>query len=273
MLSQASEQKIIDIKNRYIEVSKGVLDYKKFNQYAIVHHGSSIEGSSLTANETNLLLDEGLTPKNRPLTHSLMTVDHYNALLFTMELAMQKTELTIDIIQKISALIMQKTGSEIHAMGGNFDSSKGEFRKTTVFAGNRTFANYQKVPKLVSELIEYISENLPVAKDFIDNSILAFDVHFQLLSIHPFADGNGRFSRLVMNYIQAFHENPTTIVFQEDKTEYIDALENTRKHNDIEIFRKFMFNQSFKYFKTEIEKLTKQQHQIKSKDKGLSFLF
>ena len=273
MLSKDSIQKIIDIKNRYIEVSKGVLDYEKFNQYAIVHHGSSIEGSSLTANETNLLLDEGLTPKNKLLTHSLMTVDYYNALLLIMELAKQKTELTIADIQKISALIMQKTGSEIHAVGGNFDSSKGEFRKTTVFAGNRTFANYQKVPKLVSELIEYISESLPEAKNFTDNSNLAFDVHFQMLSIHPFAYGNGRLSRLIMNYIQAYHDQPITIVYQEDKAEYIDALENTRKHNNIEFFRKFMFNQSFKYFKTEIEKLTKQQHQIKSKDKGLSFLF
>ncbi len=44
-----------------------VIDYDKFNQYAIVHHSSSIEGSTLTENETRLLLEEGITPKGKPL--------------------------------------------------------------------------------------------------------------------------------------------------------------------------------------------------------------
>jgi Fic family protein len=46
-----------------------VIDYDKFNQYAIVHHSSSIEGSTLTENETRLLLEEGVTPKGKPLEH------------------------------------------------------------------------------------------------------------------------------------------------------------------------------------------------------------
>jgi Fic family protein len=56
-----------------------VIDYDKFKQYAIVHHSSSIEGSTLTENETRLLLDEGITPKGKPLEHSLMVKDHFEA--------------------------------------------------------------------------------------------------------------------------------------------------------------------------------------------------
>lgn len=74
---------IIPLLEQYkkLELSKNI-DFDKFNQYAITHHSSSIEGSILTEIETRLLLDEGVTPKGKPLLHSLMVQDHYNALLF-----------------------------------------------------------------------------------------------------------------------------------------------------------------------------------------------
>ena len=71
MLNKPSELKIVEIKNRYIAVFKGVLDYEKFNQCIIVHHNSSIECSLLTPNETNFLLDEGLTPKKKIIKKKL----------------------------------------------------------------------------------------------------------------------------------------------------------------------------------------------------------
>ena len=49
-----------------------VIDHDRFNQYAIVHHSSTIEGSTLTENETRVLLEDGITPKGKPLMHSLM---------------------------------------------------------------------------------------------------------------------------------------------------------------------------------------------------------
>ena len=64
-----------------------VIDHDRFNQYAIVHHSSSIEGSTLTENETRLLLEEDVTPKGKPLQHSLMVKDHYDALLFVLDAA------------------------------------------------------------------------------------------------------------------------------------------------------------------------------------------
>jgi len=50
-----------------------ILHYEKFNQYAITQHSTALEGSPLTIEATELLLDEGLTPKGKPLQHSLMT--------------------------------------------------------------------------------------------------------------------------------------------------------------------------------------------------------
>lgn len=271
--SSEAMQKLLQVKEKYLELSKGVIDYDKFNYYSIVHHGSTLEGSTLTLGETYLLLDESLTPKNKPLLHSLMTVDHYNALNHVVELAESKKELDVDEIKKISSIILKNTGSAISTMAGDFDSSKGEFRKTTVRAGSRSFIDYRKVPDRVEELLDYINNNIEQSKGFVENSLLAFDSHFQMVSIHPFADGNGRLSRLLMNYVQHYHDRSMTIVSEDARQEYFDALEKTRSNEDIHIFRNFMFNQSYNYFQKEISNMTKEHKQDKSKGGGMSFLF
>jgi Fic family protein len=74
-----------------------------------------------------------------------------------------------------------------------------------------------------------------------------------LVSIHPFGDGNGRISRLLMNYILAYFDLPLTIVFKEDRIKYIDALEASRNNEQITIFFKFMFAQYKKFIKKELK--------------------
>lgn len=267
------KMELLKIKEKYFSlIEADDFDYNKFNQFAIVHHSNSIEGSTLTKEETYLLLEEHLTPKNKPLEHTLMAIDHLKALQFVVQLAEEKTPLTVEIIKEISALVMKTTGSEISSIAGNFDSSKGDFRKVTVRAGTSTFMDYKKVPERVNELVAYINKTINTSQDFLDINNLAFDAHFQMVSIHPFADGNGRLSRLVMNYIQQYHQMPLSVVYKEDKQDYFDALQETRKNEDISIFRNFMFSQTEKFLTEQIEELTQKQTS-KNTGKGFSFLF
>lgn len=264
---------ILKLKEKYVSLlERDDFDYHKFNQFAIVHHSNSIEGSTLTKEETYLLLEENLTPKNKPLEHTLMAVDHLNALKFVVSLAEEKAPLTVEIIQKLSAIIMKTTGSEISSMAGNFDSSIGDFRKVTVRAGTTTFIDYKKVPERVQELVNYINQTINKVGDFEKTNNLAFDAHFQMVSIHPFADGNGRLSRLLMNYVQQYHNQPMSVVYKEDKQDYFNALQETRKKEDIVIFREFMFLQTKKFLLEQIDQLTKKQNSNKT-GKGFSFLF
>ena len=83
---------------------------------------------------------------------------------------------------------------------------------------------------------------------------LSFDAQFDLLTIHPFYDGNGRTARLLMNYIQLVNDLPLSIVYKEDKAAYYQALVETREKEDIGIFRTFMAGQYKKYLEQEIEK-------------------
>ena len=214
-----------------------VLDHERFNEYAIVHHSSSIEGSTLTEVETRLLLEEDITPKGKPLTHSLMVKDHYTALRYVLEAAAIKKAISVDFIQQINALVMKNTGSIY-------------------------------VPPYTTALVTRLDENLNKVQEDEEQLKLSFSAHFDLVSIHPFYDGSGRTSRLLMNYIQAYHGLPLAIVFKEDKADYYVALQETRKQEDMQIFYTFMFGQYRKHLEQEITSYTQAMSQKSEPKKG-----
>ncbi len=231
------------------------LDWKKYNHYAIVHHSTSIEGSTLTREETDLLLDQDIVAKGKPMQHHLMQKDHYNALLYILAQAKKKTPFTIEFLQNISAQLMKNTGSLHNTVLGSFDVSQGEFRLLNVTAGQTRFPDFSKVPHLAQKFCDKYNEQLKNIATSNEALVCSFDAHFDLVSIHPFADGNGRTSRLIMNYIQHQFDQVLTIVHKEDKAEYYKALVETRKQNDKTIFRAFMCQQHIKHLEEEIQKV------------------
>ena len=111
------ESRIISLIEKFnsLQLSKNI-DFDKFNEYAITHHSTTIEGSTLTETETRLLLDEGITPKGKPLVHSLMVVDHYKALLFIIQSAKEKKAITPKFIQQLNAQVMKQTGKPVQSI-------------------------------------------------------------------------------------------------------------------------------------------------------------
>ena len=249
-----------------------IIDFDKFNGYAITHHSTTIEGSTLTENETRLLLDEGITPAGKPLLHSLMVKDHYNALLFVTKSVKSRVNVTPVFIQEINAAVMKQTGSVYQTVFGELDAGKGVFRKGNVSAGSTYFVSYQKVEELLSKLCDGINRKILSVNTVIEKLNCCFDTHFDLVTIHPFYDGNGRTSRLLMNYLQLYFNLPLSIVFKEDKAAYFEALQQTRKEENIIIFRKFMYGQYAKYMLHEIEKF-EEVNKGGAKGKGYSFVF
>jgi Fic family protein len=234
------------------------IDFTKFNQYLISHHSTNIEGSTLTYVETTVLLENGLTPKGKPLIHSLMQTDHHNALLFTLEKAKNALHYTPYLIQNINAKVMHHTGQIYCTVLGNVDATKGEYRKGNVFAGQTTFVNFNKISGLVLDACSKIQKQLTTSISnigIIDKLIFSFMMHYDLVNIHPFYDGNGRTSRLLMNAIQAFYGLPLAIVFAEDKVDYIQALIDARKKEDVHIFIEFMMQQYIKHLSAIIQSI------------------
>lgn len=230
-----------------------VIDHEKFNNISIVHHSTVLEGSTLTEVETQVLIDEGLTPKGKPLMHSLMVTDHFSALQFALKEASNKRPVTVAFIQELNAML-RNTGLVYNTVFGTVDATKREFRKGNVTAGDTYFPNYDKVAYLTENLAVVINKAMQTGLSVSEQINLSFDAHYNLVSIHPFYDGNGRTSRLLMNYIQAYYKLPLAIVHQQSKVEYIEALKETRAKEDINIFRDFMSREYTMLLKDEIKK-------------------
>jgi Fic family protein len=243
-----------------------VVDFEQFNRIAIVHHSSAIEGSTLTMEETSLLITQGITAKGKSMSEHQMVKDHYHALLFVLEKAKSKTEINPEFLKQINALVNKNTGQQRSTPLGMCDDTKGDFRLGNVTAGATYFVNYDKVPSMVKELCEKLQGKINTVKSNKEIYNLSYDAHYYLVSIHPWFDGNGRTARLLMNYIQAFHNKPLSIVFLEDKPAYIKALNDSREKDDVTAFRNFMYSQHLKYLKREIEK-------YEQRNRKLNFIF
>ena len=109
-----------------------ILDHEKFNNISVVHHSTVLEGSTLTEIETQVLINDRLTPKGKPLEHSLMVTDHFKALKFILEQAEKKRTVSVQLIQEINSLAIRNTGSIYNTMLGVVNATKGEFRKGNV---------------------------------------------------------------------------------------------------------------------------------------------
>ncbi len=260
---------------KYIELSKTFFDLDRLNHYLISHHSTAIEGSTLTVLETEIFLEKGLTAPNKPLEHHLMVKNHFDALNFTLKCATEKQKIEVKLIQAINAHVMKNTGGEINTAIGSFDSSKGDLPLLSVKAGaaGPSYMSYDKVPIYLKKLCAEISQKINKVKTVKEINELAFLAHYQLVTIHPFVDGNGRTARLLMNFIQAFHNLPLTIVFENTRNEYIERLISTRKNEDIEIFYDFMASNHLNYLNEEIKKLSENNPIKKGKSKGLSLIF
>ena len=251
-------EKLIPIITKYKSLDlQNVIDHDRFNQYAIVHHSSGIEGSTLTETETRLLLEEGTTPKGKPLAHSLMVKDHFDALQFILNAANEQRKVDIEFIQTINSKVMKSTGSVYQTLFGEIDASKGAFRKGNVSAGGSYFVNFDKVVDYTERLVVRLNEQMKIANTISEQLRLSFVAHFDLVSIHPFYDGNGRTSRLLMNFIQAYFKLPLAIVYQEDKKDYYDALVASRKAENTIAFEAFMEDQYRKFLTLEMEQFEK----------------
>jgi Fic family protein len=255
-----------NLRNEYLSLGLSkALDYEKFAMISIVYNSTKIEGCSLTESDTRLLIEKDITAKGKPLQDHLMVKDHFNAFLFIKEAAKARRPVSIELIKEVAALVMENTGGIVNTISGSFNTSHGDLRKAQVYVDKKYFPDYTKVPSLLESLIENVNARIQSVSG---NDIikLSADLHYNLVNIHPFGDGNGRTSRLMMNYVQLFHGEPLIQIFTENRSAYIDALNKTEELGDISIFRDFICKQQIKFYKAEINK-------FKKKDKGFQLLF
>ena len=112
-------------------------------------------------------------------------------------------------------MLMRTTGSVHSVLGGSFDSSKGEFRLCGVTAGvggHSYMSLFESSLLKVDGRCAILQEKQKKMGTLREQYELSFNAHLNLVTIHPWVDGNGRTARLLMNYIQfCYHLFPTKI--------------------------------------------------------------
>jgi Fic family protein len=248
------------------------IDYEKYKLYSIVISSTQLEGVSLTEIEAQLLLDEGLTAKGKPLVHHLMVCDNYNAMKRAMKAGDENRLLTPELLKELNAVNMASTGQTVSNALGTVDGKTGNFRLVNAFSeALGYYTDPQKIPTAVDAFCKHYETALQNA-DLKERLTVIFDAHVNLVLIHPWMDGNKRTSRLLMSYLQRRFDIPLTKVYKEDGEEYIACLKEAKDNGNNEPFRIFMLCQHIKTLQNELNLYQNKDKQNSSK-KGFTMFF
>lgn len=233
------------------------IDYDKFYLYSIITHSTAIEGSTVTEVEAQLLFDEGITSSKRTMMEQMMNLDLKAAYDYGREWIKQHKPITTEWLVLLASKVMARTGSEYNAIGGSFSAAKGEIRKLNVTAGlgGKSYMSYLKVPDKLQVFCEELNRRRAAINpaDVYAVYELSYWAHFELVTIHPWADGNGRTCRLLMNLLQMEFGVLPTKVLKQDKAEYIQALIETREQENIDIFIDCMMRLHIEHLQHDID--------------------
>lgn len=220
------------------------LDYDKFYLYSIITHSTAIEGSTITELENQIMFDNGIALKGKSLIEQHMNLDLKAAYERTLDFARQHSDVIVERLKELSALTMKNTGTVYHTILGDFSSATGDLRLLNVTAGvgGKSYMGFNKVPSCLAEFCTDLNQQRRASDRMSMQELydMSFDAHFNLVTIHPWADGNGRMARLLMNWLQFEYNLIPSRIFADDKEEYIKALVDTRESDNPDIFRRFM---------------------------------
>lgn len=194
---------------------------------------SRIEGSSLSYKDTKMLLEEGITPKEKPLRDITEAENHKRAFLF------MKNSLSTDITKEF-ILQLHKILKE------HVTEDAGIFRTGQVRVGNLIPIKANMLPQEIENLLEGYNENKKELHPF----ELAAEFHCTFERLHPFFDGNGRVGRLLLNFILLKHKYPVIIIQNKNKRRYYTALQRADDGNLLPMLKYLLseIEQQYKHF-------------------------
>ncbi len=207
------------------------------------YNSNGIEGNTLTLRETQVVL-EGITVGGKSIKEHLEAINHEKAILFLDDLVKEDNPISEWNIKSIHSLILKEIDNE----------NAGRYRNenVTIKGAIHIPPDYIKVPELMEKLILNYN-NWNNYHQIIQAALL----HGELVRIHPFIDGNGRTSRIVMNLVLMNYGYNPVIIKKESRLEYYEALDKVHTTNDYTDFIKLINDLEIemlkKLFKISIE--------------------
>jgi Fic family protein len=184
------------------------------------YHSNALEGNTLTLHETKVVLEDGITIGGKSMREHLEAVNHREAIVFLEELAETGSALTERSLKELHGLILR----------GIDDESAGRYRRRNVIISGAStrppeFLHVQEHMDAFFQWCSHAAPGLhPVER--------AARVHADFVNIHPFADGNGRTARLIMNLELLRSGFPVVIIPVEERSTYYTNLDRIAARGD-----------------------------------------
>jgi len=192
---------------------------------SFTYNTNSIEGSTLTENETAAIIFQNITLKNKDLIEHLEAKNHQFALDYLFSKISKNFKISEIFIMKLNKILMN---------GIRQDAGSYRSHGVRIVGANVPTANYLKVPDLMKSLILRTNEK---SKNIV-SEVAA--VHSEFEQIHPFSDGNGRIGRLIMAAMLLRADIAPAVIKKQKKHLYYKALQKSQQKGDLEELTDFI---------------------------------
>ncbi|NHZ87172.1 MAG: hypothetical protein GWP19_15080, partial [Planctomycetia bacterium] len=169
------------------------------------YNTNAIEGSTISEAEVRGIILDKVSPGKS--LRDIHETEAHNAVF--LDMLDRGKPITNSLLLEWHKKIFNRSKSEI----------AGQYREYNVRVGSYIASDYREVKKLMKQLIRFINKE----KDIINPVELASIIHYRFEKIHPFADGNGRIGRLLMNHILWFSGYPILIIEYKKRNAYYRA--------------------------------------------------
>lgn len=223
-------ERILDKKIQY-EQNKSKIDtitlssYEQDFELKFTHNSTAIEGNTLTLMETKVVLEDGISIGGKELREIYEVINHKKAYGYVKKCISENKPLTENIVKDLHAILTENIlvggiyrNQEVRISGAGF----------TPPAGNEMYLQ-----------IKAFYEDLKNKSDLNPIELAAW-THAEFVRIHPFIDGNGRTSRLLMNYQLLSQSFLPVSIAKEDRLTYYNTLEEFATKGNLEPFADFV---------------------------------
>ena len=192
-----------------------VKQLKEYYRIGLTWSSNALEGNSLTESETKVVLEDGITIGGKPMKDHFEAIGHSEAFDLLYKLS-DSQDITEDDILGLHRLFYYRIESE----------TAGKYRERNVIITGTDFT--PPTPSAVPLAMQEFIGNLPTLHQLHPVEYSAM-LHLNLVTIHPFIDGNGRTARLLMNLALLQVGYPITVIPPIIRGDYISALRDSNK--------------------------------------------
>jgi Fic family protein len=189
---------------------------REYFRIGMAYSSNALEGNSLTETETKIVIEDGITIGGKPVRDHLEALGHSEAYDLLFRLAKHQA-ITEANVKELHRLFYYRIDAK----------QAGKYRKRRVIITGTDFI--PPAPERIPVLMESFIAGLPETRAKYHPVEFAAIIHKELVTIHPFIDGNGRTARLLMNLALLQAGYPLAIIPPVLRRDYLDTLNKTHK--------------------------------------------